>query len=186
MTRSQQDSNRDDEFDVVIVGSGAGALTAALRAHDNGLSVLAIEKSDVYGGTTAVSGGGIWIPCNDQIAALGGSDSYEEAVSYLREVVGEDFDQQRIDAYLDNGPKMVEYLARQARTHFHAVPRYPDYYPDRKGGKPGYRTMEPAPFDAARLGEHFELLRAASPATLIGGRIAMTQVEAQRSAAGCC
>lgn len=178
MTSNQQDSNRDDEFDVVIVGSGAGALTAALRAHDNGLSVLAIEKSDVYGGTTAVSGGGIWIPCNDQIAALGGSDSYDEAISYLREVVGEDFDQQRIDAYLDNGPKMVEYLARQARTNFRAVPRYPDYYPDRKGGKPGYRTMEPAPFDGARLGEHFELLRAASPATLIGGRIAMTQVEA--------
>jgi 3-oxosteroid 1-dehydrogenase len=72
MTISQQDSDRRDEFDVVIVGSGAGAMTAALRAHDNGLSVLAIEKSDVYGGTTAVSGGGIWIPCNDQIAALGG------------------------------------------------------------------------------------------------------------------
>ncbi|MFD1555696.1 FAD-dependent oxidoreductase [Paraburkholderia silviterrae] len=165
-------------YDVVVVGSGAGAMTAALRAHDQGLSVLVVEKSAVYGGTTAVSGGGIWIPCNDQIAALGGSDSYDEAITYLRDVVGEDFDPKRIDAYLENGPKMVGWLAKHAQTHFHAVPRYPDYYPDRKGGKPGYRTMEPAAFDAARLGEHFDELRAPSPATLIGGRIAMTQIEA--------
>jgi 3-oxosteroid 1-dehydrogenase len=168
----------DATHDVVIVGSGAGAMTAALRAHDHGLSVLVLEKAEVYGGTTAVSGGGIWIPCNDQIAGLGGSDSYEEAITYLQDVVGEDFDRARIDAYLDNAPKMVRYLADKARTHFRAVPRYPDYYPDREGGKPGYRTMEPEAFDARRLGEAFDQLRPASPATLIGGRIAMTQVEA--------
>ncbi|VWC62316.1 FAD-binding protein [Burkholderia lata] len=165
-------------YDVVVVGSGAGAMTAALRAHDQGLSVLVVEKSNVYGGTTAVSGGGIWIPCNDQIAALGGNDSYGEAITYLRDVVGEDFDPRRIDAYLENGPQMVAYLERHAQTRFHAVPRYPDYYPDRNGGKPGYRTMEPAAFDAARLGEHFDTLRAPSPSTLIGGRVAMTQIEA--------
>lgn len=168
----------DDGYDVVVVGSGAGAMTAALRAHDLGLSVLVIEKSEVFGGTTAISGGGIWIPCNDQISALGGSDSYEEALTYLQAVVGADFERSRIDAYLENGPKMVRYLATQAQTHFHAVPRYPDYYPDREGGKPGYRTMEPASFDAGRLGDLFDQLREPSPATLIGGRIAMTQVEA--------
>ncbi|MCR4468252.1 FAD-dependent oxidoreductase [Burkholderia sp. SCN-KJ] len=178
MHDDRHDSFGDATYDVVVVGSGAGAMTAALRAHDQGLSVLVVEKSTVYGGTTAVSGGGIWIPCNDQIAALGGSDSYDEAIMYLRDVVGEDFDARRIDAYLDNGPKMVAYLAKHAHTRFNAVPRYPDYYPDRKGGKPGYRTMEPAPFDAARLGAHFDTLRAPSPATLIGGRIAMTQIEA--------
>ncbi|CAB3787969.1 3-oxosteroid 1-dehydrogenase [Paraburkholderia caffeinitolerans] len=168
----------DATYDVVVVGSGAGAMTAALRAFDQGLSVLIVEKSSVYGGTSAVSGGGIWIPCNDQIAGLGGNDSYDEAITYLRDVVGEDFDPQRIDAYLENGPRMVAWLAQHAQTHFHAVPRYPDYYPDRKGGKPGYRTMEPAAFDASRLGAHFDELRAPSPATLIGGRIAMTQIEA--------
>jgi len=178
MQDDRHDPLADATYDVVVVGSGAGAMTAALRAHDQGLSVLVVEKSNVYGGTTAVSGGGIWIPCNDQIAALGGSDSYDEAITYLRDVVGEDFDAQRIDAYLENGPKMVDWLAKHAQTHFHAVPRYPDYYPDRKGGKPGYRTMEPAAFDAARLGEHFADLRAPSPSTLIGGRIAMTQIEA--------
>ncbi|WP_396333601.1 FAD-dependent oxidoreductase [Burkholderia anthina] len=178
MHDDRHDPLGDATYDVVVVGSGAGAMTAALRAHDQGLSVLVVEKGAVYGGTTAVSGGGIWIPCNDQIAALGGSDSYDEAMTYLRDVVGEDFDAQRIDAYLENGPKMVAYLAKHAHTRFNAVPRYPDYYPDRKGGKPGYRTMEPAAFDAARLGAHFDTLRAPSPATLIGGRITMTQIEA--------
>ncbi|VWC01786.1 3-oxosteroid 1-dehydrogenase [Burkholderia arboris] len=178
MQGDRHDCAGDATYDVVVVGSGAGAMTAALRAHDQGLSVLIVEKSPVYGGTTAVSGGGIWIPCNDQIAALGGNDSYDEAIAYLREVVGEDFDRPRIDAYLEHGPKMVAYLAQHAQTRFHAVPRYPDYYPDRVGGKPGYRTMEPAAFDAARLGTHFDTLRAPSPATLIAGRIAMTQIEA--------
>ncbi|UTV60459.1 FAD-dependent oxidoreductase [Burkholderia arboris] len=178
MQGDRHDCAGDATYDVVVVGSGAGAMTAALRAHDQGLSVLVVEKSPVYGGTTAVSGGGIWIPCNDQIAALGGNDSYDEAIAYLREVVGEDFDRPRIDAYLEHGPKMVAYLAQHAQTRFHAVPRYPDYYPDRVGGKPGYRTMEPAAFDAARLGTHFDTLRAPSPATLIAGRIAMTQIEA--------
>ncbi|GAB2461207.1 3-oxosteroid 1-dehydrogenase [Comamonas humi] len=168
----------DAEYDVVVVGSGAGALTAALRAHDQGLSVLVIEKSEVYGGTTAVSGGGIWIPCNGQIEGLGGSDSYEEAVTYLREVVGTEYDPQRMDAYLENGPKMVQYLAADADVHFLAVARYPDYYPERQGGKPGYRTMEPKPFDARKLGPHFDDMRPSSPATQIAGRISMSQVEA--------
>ncbi|WP_336335098.1 FAD-dependent oxidoreductase [Pseudomonas putida] len=168
----------DAQYDVVVVGSGAGAMTAALRAHDQGLSVLVVEKAAEYGGTTAISGGGIWIPCNDQIERLGGSDSPAEALAYLRATVGEDFDPARMEAYLANGPKMVDYLAAQAQTHFQAVVRYPDYYPELEGGKPGYRTMEPASFDAARLGEEFQYLRAPSPATLIAGRIAMTQVEA--------
>ena len=84
----------------MLVGSGAGALTAALRAHDNDLSVLMIDKSDVYSGTTAVPGGGVWIPRNSRIALRGGSDSHEEAITYLRDVVGKEFDQTHIDAYL--------------------------------------------------------------------------------------
>jgi glycine/D-amino acid oxidase-like deaminating enzyme len=75
-------------FDVVIVGSGAGAMTAALRAHDLGLSVVVVEQSDQYGGTSAVSGGGIWIPNNDQIAQLGGSDSPDDALAYLKAATG--------------------------------------------------------------------------------------------------
>ncbi|WP_416052993.1 FAD-binding protein [Cupriavidus basilensis] len=178
MSNNNPAENWDTTYDVVVVGSGAGAMTAALRAYDLGLTVLLVEKSPHYGGTTAISGGGIWIPCNDQIQSLGGNDSYEEAVAYLRDVVGEDFDLNRIHAYLKNGPEMVQYLATRAQTHFHAVPRYPDYYPDRTGGKPGYRTMEPAAFDARRLGDVFDELRAPSPATLVGGRIALTQIEA--------
>lgn len=166
-------------YDVIVAGSGGGALTTALRAHDLGLSVLVVEKSDQYGGTTALSGGGIWIPLNDQIDGLGGSDSYEEAMTYLRATVAEDFDEARIRAYLDKGPEMVRYLAERAGTQFLAVARYPDYYPHLPGGKPGFRTMEPAAFDASRLGEEFEQLRAPSPATLVFDRLTLTQVEAQ-------
>lgn len=169
-----------ESYDVIVAGSGGGAMTAALRAHDLGLSVLVVEKSDRYGGTTAISGGGIWIPCNDQIEGLGGSDSYEEALTYLRTVVAEDFDEERIRSYLDNGPKMVRYLAEKAGTQFLAVARYPDYYPHLPGGKPGYRTMEPAPFDASRLGDEYERLRKPSSATLVADRMMLTQVEAHK------
>ncbi len=70
-------------FDVVVVGSGAGGMLAACRAADRGLSVVVLEKSDVYGGTSAVSGGGIWIPCNHHIAELGATDTREAARTYL-------------------------------------------------------------------------------------------------------
>lgn len=99
---NQQVVHWDAVYDVVVVGSGAGAMTAALRAHDQGLSVLMVEKAAEYGGTTAISGGGIWIPCNDQIEALGGNDSREQAQAYLRATVGEDYDPARMDAYLEH------------------------------------------------------------------------------------
>lgn len=92
----------DAVYDVVVVGSGAGAMTAALRAHDQRLSVLMVEKAAEYGGTTAISGGGIWVPCNDQIEGLGGNDAREEARAYLRATVDEDYDPARMDAYLEH------------------------------------------------------------------------------------
>ena len=76
-------ASQEETYDVVVVGTGAGAMLTAARAHDLGLSVLVIEKTDKYGGTSAVSGGGIWIPNNDHIAASGGSDSMEDAKAYL-------------------------------------------------------------------------------------------------------
>ena len=72
------------DVDVLVVGSGAGALTAAITAHDQGGKVLVVEKSDMYGGTSATSGGGIWIPCNHLMAAQGQSDTPEAALTYLK------------------------------------------------------------------------------------------------------
>lgn len=91
----------DECCDVLVIGSGAGGMTAALRAHDLGLNALVIEKSAQYGGTSAVSGGGIWIPNNHRIRALGGSDSAEEAIAYIKSVTHGEIDDGRIEAYIE-------------------------------------------------------------------------------------
>lgn len=171
-------SEEEHHFDVVVVGSGAGGMTAALCCRALGLSVVVLEKSDRYGGTSAVSGGGIWVPCNDQIEGLGGSDSYDEALTYVRHLIGEGIDEERVHAYLEGAPEMVRFLAERFGVRFNAVAQYPDYFPDRPGGKPGYRTMQPADFDAAELGDEFERQRPPYPGTLLLGRVSMDQVEA--------
>lgn len=168
----------DQEYDVVVVGSGGGGMTAALCAQAQGLSSVVVEKSDKYGGTSAVSGGGIWIPCNDDIARTGGSDSYEEALTYLKHLIGNEVPQARIEAYLKNAPEMVRYLAKTFDVRYGNVPKYPDYYPNQPGGKEGWRSMQPAEFDAALLGDEFDNQRESFKGTLLMGRIAMDQIEA--------
>ncbi|HEY9545448.1 MAG TPA: FAD-dependent oxidoreductase [Solimonas sp.] len=170
----------DEQFDVIVVGSGSGGMTAALCAKGHGLSSVVIEKSDKYGGTSAVSGGGIWIPCNDDIARTGGHDSYEEALTYLKSLIGDEVPQERIEAYLKNAPEMVRYLANNFDVHYRNVPKYPDYYPKNPGGKEGWRSMEPVAFDASRLGDEFANQRESFKGTLLMGRIAMDQVEAHK------
>src|SRR5512139_2119901 len=88
------------EADVVVVGSGAGALTAAVRARDLGLEVLVIEKTGQYGGSSAMSGGVLWLPNSPLVAGAGGSDSAEEGKRYMKSVIGEPHLEPRIDAYV--------------------------------------------------------------------------------------
>jgi 3-oxosteroid 1-dehydrogenase len=108
----------DAEFDVVVVGSGAGGMLAALRAHDKGLRVLMIEKAAVYGGTSAISGGGIWIPNNSYAKRLGMSDSAEQAADYLEASVGSLVSQDRKAAYLATASEMADYLERETRVRY--------------------------------------------------------------------
>jgi 3-oxosteroid 1-dehydrogenase len=152
-------------------------MTAALCSQAQGLSAVVIEKQDQYGGTSAVSGGGIWIPCNDDIPKVGGTDSPEEAMTYLKYLIGDAVPPRKLEAYVRNAVAMVRYVA-QFGVKFKAVKRYPDYFPDKPGGKPGYRTMEPMDFDASRLGAEFDQQRRQYPSTLLMGRISMDQVEA--------
>lgn len=171
-------NNWDEEYDVVVVGSGAGGMTAALSAQSLGLSAIVLEKSDQYGGTSAVSGGGIWIPCNEQMKAHGGRDSFEEAHVYLTSLIGDSVAPERIEAYLRKAPEMVRFLQERHGVEFRCVPKYPDYYPDKPGGKDGYRSLEPVPFDASRLGDEFFNQREAFKGTQLMGRIGMDQIQA--------
>lgn len=166
------------EFDVVVVGSGAGGMLAACRAADRGLSVVVLEKSSQYGGTSAVSGGGIWIPLNHHIAPAGGQDDYATALEYVLACTGEHGDPQRVRAYLEQAPRMLQYLEQQAGVRYYTLPRYADYFQKLPGAMPGYRALDPMPFDGARLREEFARLRPPSPGTLVGGRVAVTSAEA--------
>ncbi|MDX1581546.1 MAG: FAD-binding protein, partial [Alphaproteobacteria bacterium] len=125
-----------------------------------------------------VSGGGIWVPCNEQMEKLGCADSFAEAKGYVELLTEGEVEPRRLDAYLKRATEMVHYMAERFSVRFKAISIYPDYFPHLPGGKPGYRTMEPEDFDAARLGEEFDKQREPYPGTLMMGRIAMNQVEA--------
>jgi 3-oxosteroid 1-dehydrogenase len=172
------------EFDVVVVGSGAGGLLAACRAADLGLSVVVLEKSAQYGGTSAVSGGGIWVPCNHHIAELGGVDSREAALTYIEACIDGTSEgprsRERVQAYLDSAPDLLRYLESNTPVRYQSLPKYADYFQGRPGAMPGYRALDPLPFDGARLGEELERLREPSPGTLVNGRVAVTSKEAHQ------
>ncbi len=171
-------SNWDAEYDVVVVGSGAGGMTAALCSQAKGFATLLIEKDKVYGGTTAVSGGGIWIPCNHQVQARGGSDELEAARRYVHTLTKGETEPERVDAYLDNGPTMVKYMEDEFDVHFDLVVKYPDYFMHTQGAKASHRSMEPAVFDATLLGDELDNQREPYPGTLIMNRLSMTQAQA--------
>ncbi|HJV27672.1 MAG TPA: FAD-binding protein [Aromatoleum sp.] len=167
-------------FDVIVVGSGAGAMTAAVFAADYGLSVLVVEKSDRYGGTSAISGGGIWIPNNPHFAAIGGRDSRGQALDYLKAATAGRVDESRLQAYIDHAPKMIEQLERNSRVRYAVAPKYPDYYPHLPGALPGGRSLDPELFDTSVLGDELERMREPSPATLLMGKVSWTARQAHK------
>lgn len=163
-----QATDWDLNYDVVVVGSGAGGMTAALIASDLGLNTLVIEKSALIGGTTAVSGGAVWIPDNLHMQAVGYPDSIDEALTYLKETIGEEYDEEKCRAYLETGPDLVRYLEEHTKIAFRAGP-LPDYYSDRAGGKDKYRALDPLPLSARELGADIDVLRPPHPQTTVAG-----------------
>lgn len=177
MTAQVQSQTR---YDVIVVGSGAGAMASAIFLADQGFSVLIVEKSDKYGGTSAISGGGIWIPNNHYFAAKGGNDSFALALQYLKNAAGEHVDEARLLAYLRNAPKMIKALTDTSHVRYAVAQKYPDYYPDMAGSLPGGRTLDPELFDTSLLGAELDNLRKPSPSTLLMGRIAWTARHAHK------
>jgi succinate dehydrogenase/fumarate reductase flavoprotein subunit len=142
------------EWDVIVLGTGAAGLTAAWTAAQGGARVGLYEKSDLVGGTTAWSGGHVWIPCNPHQEAIGVSDSREEAMRYIMSLSRGMLEERLISAYLEAGPEMVRLLDAKGGTEFYAVRDFPDYHPEHPGGKPGGgRTIECPLFSFRELGE---------------------------------
>lgn len=146
------DKEWDDSVDVLVVGSGASGLSAALTAHFEGLQVLVLEKTDKIGGSTAVSGGAVWLPLNDGAAAAGHPDTYERVWEYLQQIVGTASPDAMKAAFLQFGPIMLRYLSERGALSLSARTYSPDYYSELPSAALGGRAMEPAPFDGRRLG----------------------------------
>ncbi len=149
--------------DLVVVGSGAAGLTGALVAAIGGARVTVLEKTDLIGGTTAISGGGAWVPCNPVMAEVGLEDSREAALTYLRACTGEAGDEAMHEALVDTGPEMVRLLL-DAGIPFQAWPAEGgaiDYRGWLPGGMRGGRTIEVLGFSVSELGEWADKLRKA-------------------------
>jgi 3-oxosteroid 1-dehydrogenase len=146
----------DHEVDALIVGSGAAGLTAALAANANGLNTLVIEKTKYFGGTTAFSGGGLWIPNNPVLKRAGMKDSVEDARTYLDAVLalnGDDVSAERREAFLTEGPRAIEFLEQQSEhLKFIWVKDYPDYHPELPGGSTEGRQIQIDAVDGRILG----------------------------------
>jgi 3-oxosteroid 1-dehydrogenase len=168
----------DHEFDVVVVGSGGGGMTAALVARHLGLQVLVIEKTEFYGGSTARSGGALWIPNNYLLARDGVDDSFDKARLYLQQTVGARVPQTLQDAYLTHAPRLIEWLRDNTCVQFQRMPGYADYYPERPGGVAASRSLEPVPFNGKLLG--LELARLRKPMAEAPGGLAFTGSDYQK------
>jgi 3-oxosteroid 1-dehydrogenase len=146
------------EFDVVVVGSGAAGMTAALTAAQHGLRTVVLEKTGFFGGSTARSGGGIWAPGNEVLRKAGIQDTAGQARAYLRQVAGDESPDELQQAFLDRSPEMLRFVRAHTPVDFAWVPGYADYYPEAEGGVAAGRSIEPIPLDGRLLGPELAYL----------------------------
>jgi succinate dehydrogenase/fumarate reductase flavoprotein subunit len=164
---------RTIECDVLVAGSGAGGMAAAVTARKHGLEVVVAEKEPWFGGTTALSGGWLWVPGNrlgmQLIEQAGATEPPGAARTYLLDQCGPWFDGPRVDAFLAAGPRMVDFFTRETAVQFDCPVMFPDYHPDVAGGAPGGRSIVAAPFDGRTLGASLAKLRAPLPELTLFG-----------------
>ena len=171
-----------DSVDVVVVGAGGAGMTAALAASTRGLETVLIEKSAYFGGSTARSGGGVWMPGNYALRAAGQADDPALSKQYLDSIVGDDVPKVRRDTYIDRGAEVLDFLRETTPLRFTWVPDYADYHPEQPGGRPAGRSCEPVPLDARFLGDELDRLHpqyTKAPANMI-----VTQADFRRISLG--
>ena len=171
----------DEEYDLVVLGSGGAGLTSAVVAAVEGLRPLVIEKTDYIGGTTALSAGTCWIPNNKFLRGKGVEGDDLAAEQYLDGLVGPLSPRELRSAFLANGPRMIEYLEQKCDVRFQIYSTFVDYRQEFEGAGLGGRPLEPMPFDGRKLGRNFARLRWPVPEWgLFGGRMQIRRPEADR------
>lgn len=166
--QSKDTQQWDDEVDLLVAGSGAAAMSAAIAGADAGLKVLIVESTEKWGGTTAMSGGGLWMPNHPDMAKLGLKDSREDVLKYMDTVIGDvgpASSDERREAYVDTVPVVYNEWKRLG-IEWALSADYPDYYPDKPGGMDGGRAIETKPFNSKRLGDWYDKSRAMVPLPL--------------------
>ena len=148
--------------DVLVVGTGASGMAAAVTAASQGLKVLMVEKEARYGGTTARSGGWLWIPGTRLATEQGIKEPPGAAKAYLEHETTTHFDEKRVDAFLVNGPKAIDFFTENTCVQFDMPAVFPDYHAEVAGGRPGGRSMVTRPFDGRQLGRTHKTTRAAA------------------------
>ena len=165
-------ANKTHACDLLVIGSGAGGMAAAITARLHGLDVLVVEKEAVYGGTTARSGGWLWIPNNPLAKRAGMQDSKEAGRTYLQHEAGNHFDAARVEAFLENGPAMVDFFESRTAVKFVLGPQFSDYHPNAPGAITGGRSICAEPMDGRELGAQIKTLRPPlKEITFVGMRI---------------
>lgn len=162
---------KEQEFhcDVLVVGSGAAGMSAAVSAAHQGLNVLIVEKAARFGGTAARSGGWVWIPGSDQAKAWGHLDSIESVKRYLKHEGGASYNEERVGAFLRHGPQAAAFFSQDTAVKFEMPLTFPDYHAEAPGAAQGGRSMVAKPFDARQLGKHLAQLEPPLPELTVFG-----------------
>ncbi|WP_330993615.1 FAD-dependent oxidoreductase [Pluralibacter gergoviae] len=167
-------------WDVIVIGSGAAGFAAAVTACCKGLSVLMLEKAPQFGGTSAISGGAVWINDSDQARAQNKSGAPEAMQTYLQTIIGaENYRPEVVDAFITSGREALAFLEKEGAVKYSLRPLSPDYYPDEPGAVDVGRALEVVEFDGRRLGARFRDLRSPPPGMLLFGGMMVNRVDIQ-------
>ena len=157
------------ECDVLVVGSGASGMATAITAKLLGLNVIVIEKAKNYGGTTARSGGWLWVPCTELAKKYGHEDSPEAVKTYLKHEGGDAYNEERVDSFVSHCKDAVEFFTSKTAVQFDMPLTFPDYHAEAPGAMQGGRSMVTRPFDARELGNRLALLEPPLPELTVFG-----------------